>query len=140
MYIVANLAFNPLTGQVGSLDDVAQFGPLAPYQLGVSEIFALDLTKLINSGTQGAIPQGALLWVQVLSSQWTESSNGMTYDNGVLFVDGFQGNITALNAANGAILTTLVPGPLETLSFNGQTFSLYAPALGGPSVDFGRVF
>lgn len=140
VYIVANLAYNPLTGQVGSMDNVAPFGQLAPYFLGVSEIFALDLTKVINSGTQGAIPQGALLWTQTLSPQWTESPNGMTYDNGVLFVDGFQGNLTALDASNGHILTTLVPGPFETLTFNGQTFSLNAPALGGPSVDFGRVF
>lgn len=142
LYVAVNLAFDPSTGQVGSIDNVQSvYGPLAILQLGVQQIYALDLSKVIQSGTQGTIPQTSILWTNTLGPPFlADTPNAMTYDNGVLFVSGIQGTLTALNAADGSTLTTLTPGPFISGTYNGYPLALNAPVLGGPSVDFGRVF
>lgn len=149
MYIAVCEAYNPLTNTVGSLDYVTGNpllgGPFAPIFLGVTNLFAINLNTVIQSGTQGPLPLNAVLWERTLSPftnnpTFVDSPNGLTYDNGVIFMDSLQGKVTEINASNGAIIGTITPIPNQTVTYLGQTFTLDTPIVGGISVDFGRIF
>lgn len=163
LYIASSSFVNPANPSLHlSLDFLVQaFPPLKQFAAligSTTTVRALNLRKLIAYGQSqlalgnntatcvgnlyfprctGQLPSDIIKWETPLFPSAPFSSGGMTYSNGVLILSSVQGRVNLLDAANGAVVKTLVPGLLPFTLFGLIDAS---PALGGVSVANGKLF